>query len=150
MLRLDSFLASGLIALSGCATAAQSQVQQKPAIQNTYTELQPGQSVCDYMRMNGMNDPSTCREDKEFEEILRKLSEGVAAIVAESYWAQSAEHVQRCLHTQQYDLTTPEERKEKCTEEVLDIIDNNANFQKIDPEMQEMIRDKLRRNILER
>ena len=112
MSRLESILASGIIALSGCVTAAQPKVEQKVVVRDLNAEWRPGESLCDYMKRNGIYDPETCRRDKKLEEDLARISRGVADMVAEIFWAQSSGYVRNCLYVQQYDLKSDERKKE--------------------------------------
>lgn len=152
MSRLEAFVASSLIALSGCATAAQPKVEQKVVIRDLNAEWRLGESLCDYMHRNGIrdSDPSACMKDKEFEVYLANISRGVAEVVAGGYCAENEWYVRECLHVQQYDTTTEKQRRGKCAEEVLDIFDADPDFQNIGTEMQEMVREDLRRCIMER
>jgi hypothetical protein len=150
MARLDAFIASSIIALTGCTTAVQPKVEQKVVVRDLNAERRPGESLCDYMARNGIYSPEVCRRDKRLEEDLAKISRGVADMVAEVFWAQSSGYVRNCLYVQQYDLKSDERKKEKCIGEVLDILDADPNFQKVSFDMQEMVRQALREKIMER
>lgn len=149
MSRLESILASGIIALSGCA-AAQPKVEQKIVVRDANAERHPKESICDYEGRIGIYDPEGCENDKKFEEDMARISRVVANMVADVFWARSSGYVNNCLYVQQYDAKTLEQRKEKCIGEVLDIIDADPNFQKIESTIQEMIRQRLIEKIMEK
>ena len=147
--RLNSCIISGVIALSGCATAAQPKIVEKPAVQDTIPSRMPGESWCHYSGRLGINDPASCNAEEKGRKDLESIAKRIAAIVADVFYMESSHFIQNCLYVQQYDSTSEVVKKEKCINDALDIINQKPNFQKIDPVMQEAIRAEFRRRIIE-
>lgn len=150
MSRLNSIIVSGAIALSACTTAAQPKVEQRLKSQATTPERWAGESMHHYLERLGIHDPASANRERESEKIFKEMNERIAVIMAEVFWGQVAHQVKNCLHAQQYDATSEEQRKAKCADEALNSIDQNENFRNIDSNMQEMIREQLWKNIMEK
>lgn len=152
-----SLITAGLIALSGCSTiAAQPKPESQPALKTVESkDFLPGESVCQYMQRIGISDPmmwcdTERKRDQEWNEAWEKIERAVAKTLAEIYMLQIRGHVEYCLEEAGENNSIPSQsQRETCADRTLKLLDSNENFQQIDIDMRERIREAIWRQITE-